>query len=47
VVSLRYGSELDYSEIAAILGIREAAVRTRLWRALGNLRLILRRRESC
>jgi RNA polymerase sigma-70 factor (ECF subfamily) len=46
VVSLRYGSELDYREIAEILGIREAAVRTRLWRALGNLRLILRGRES-
>ena len=38
VVSLRYGSELEYAEIAAILGIREAAVRTRLWRALGRLR---------
>jgi RNA polymerase sigma-70 factor (ECF subfamily) len=38
VVSLRYASELEYSEIASILGIREAAVRTRLWRALGRLR---------
>jgi RNA polymerase sigma factor (sigma-70 family) len=38
VVSLRYGSELEYAEIAAILGIRETAVRTRLWRALGRLR---------
>jgi RNA polymerase sigma factor (sigma-70 family) len=38
VVSLRYGSELEYAEIASILGIREPAVRTRLWRALGRLR---------
>jgi RNA polymerase sigma factor (sigma-70 family) len=38
VVSLRYASELEYPEIAGILGIREAAVRTRLWRALGRLR---------
>ncbi len=46
VVSLRYGSGLDYDEIAAILGIRGAAVRTRLWRALGKLRVILGRRGS-
>lgn len=43
VVSLRYASELEYGEIAAILGIREAAVRTRLWRALGRLRGALTR----
>ena len=43
VVSLRYASELEYSEIAGILGIREAAVRTRLWRALGRLREALAR----
>ena len=43
VVSLRYGSELEYPEIAGILGIREAAVRTRLWRALGRLREVLAR----
>ncbi len=43
VVSLRYASELEYPEIAAILGIREAAVRTRLWRALGRLREALNR----
>jgi DNA-directed RNA polymerase specialized sigma24 family protein len=42
-VSLRYASELEYSEIAGILGIREAAVRTRLWRALGRLREVLAR----
>jgi len=43
VVSLRYASELEYAEMAAILGIREAAVRTRLWRALGRLRKALAR----
>jgi RNA polymerase sigma-70 factor, ECF subfamily len=43
VVSLRYASELEYSEIAGILGIRETAVRTRLWRALGRLREALAR----
>lgn len=43
VVSLRYASELEYPEIAGILGIREAAVRTRLWRALGRLREALAR----
>jgi RNA polymerase sigma-70 factor (ECF subfamily) len=43
VVSLRYASELEYPEIAGILGIREAAVRTRLWRALGRLREVLAR----
>jgi RNA polymerase sigma-70 factor (ECF subfamily) len=43
VVSLRYGSELEYAEMAEILGIREPAVRTRLWRALGRLREALAR----
>lgn len=38
IVSLRYGSDLDTSAVAEVLGIREAAVRTRLWRALGRLR---------
>jgi RNA polymerase sigma-70 factor, ECF subfamily len=38
VVSLRYGSDLEYAEIAGVLGIREGAVRTRLWRALSRLR---------
>jgi len=46
VIGLRYGSELDYAEIAAVLGIREPAVRTRLWRALTNLRRIMGRRET-
>ncbi|MDX2193787.1 MAG: sigma-70 family RNA polymerase sigma factor [Gemmatimonadales bacterium] len=38
LVSLRYGSELSPTEIATLLGLREAVVRTRLWRALGRLR---------
>jgi RNA polymerase sigma-70 factor (ECF subfamily) len=38
LVSLRYGSGLSSAEAADVLGIREAAVRTRLWRALARLR---------
>jgi RNA polymerase sigma-70 factor (ECF subfamily) len=38
LISLRYGSGLEYAEIAQVLGIRESAVRTRLWRALTRLR---------
>ena len=38
IVGLRYGSELDNAAIAAVLGIGESGVRTRLWRALGRLR---------
>lgn len=41
VVSLRYGSGLETAAVAEVLGIREAAVRTRLWRALGRLRHLL------
>ncbi|HXG45294.1 MAG TPA: sigma-70 family RNA polymerase sigma factor [Gemmatimonadales bacterium] len=41
IVSLRYGSELDTAQVAALLGLRESAVRTRLWRALGRLRALL------
>ena len=41
VVSLRYGSGLETAEVAEVLGIKEAAVRTRLWRALGRLRDLL------
>ncbi len=41
IISLRYGSGLDTAEVAEILGVREAAVRTRLWRALDRLRVIL------
>lgn len=38
LVGLRYGSGLDTAEVAAILGVSEGTVRTRLWRALGRLR---------
>jgi RNA polymerase sigma-70 factor (ECF subfamily) len=41
LIGLRYGSGLDTAEVAEILGLREAAVRTRLWRALGRLRRVL------
>jgi RNA polymerase sigma-70 factor (ECF subfamily) len=41
LISLRYGSGLENSEVAEVLGIREAAVRTRLWRALERLRSIV------
>jgi RNA polymerase sigma-70 factor (ECF subfamily) len=38
LIGLRYGSELDTAEMAAVLGVAEGTVRTRLWRALGRLR---------
>jgi RNA polymerase sigma-70 factor (ECF subfamily) len=38
LIGLRYGSDLDTTEIAAVLGIREGAVRSRLWRAMSRLR---------
>ena len=41
LVSLRYGSGLSTAEVAEVLGVREPAVRTRLWRALGRLRKVL------
>ena len=41
IISLRYGSGLETSEMADMLGLRESAVRTRLWRALGRLRVVL------
>ncbi len=41
IITLRYGSGLDTGEVAEILGLRETAVRTRLWRALDRLRGIL------
>lgn len=41
LVGLRYGSELSTAEIAELLGLREPVVRTRLWRALGRLRVAL------
>jgi RNA polymerase sigma-70 factor, ECF subfamily len=41
LISLRYASELGFAKIAAVLGMGEAAVRTRLWRALARLRAIV------
>jgi RNA polymerase sigma-70 factor (ECF subfamily) len=41
IISLRYGSGLETAEIADVLGIREPAVRTRLWRALARLREVM------
>lgn len=41
IISLRYGSGLETAEVAEILGVREAVVRTRLWRALERLRAIM------
>jgi RNA polymerase sigma-70 factor (ECF subfamily) len=38
LISLRYGCGLEYSAIAEVLGVREATIRTRLWRALARLR---------
>jgi RNA polymerase sigma-70 factor (ECF subfamily) len=38
LVGLRYGSGLDTTEVAQILGISEGSVRTRLWRVLIRLR---------
>lgn len=41
IVSLRYGSGLNGREVAQLLGISEANVRTRLWRALKRLKAAL------
>jgi RNA polymerase sigma factor (sigma-70 family) len=41
VISLRYGSGMDTAAVAEVLGLREPAVRTRLWRALARLRVIM------
>lgn len=41
IISLRFGSGLDTQAVAEILGLRESAVRTRLWRALTRLRGLL------
>jgi RNA polymerase sigma-70 factor (ECF subfamily) len=43
LIGLRYGSGLDTTEVAQILGISEGGVRTRLWRALNRLRGALAR----
>jgi RNA polymerase sigma-70 factor (ECF subfamily) len=42
LIGLRYGSELDTTEIAQTLGLSEGNVRTRLWRVLGRLRGVLK-----
>lgn len=42
LIGLRYGSGLDAAEMAAILGISEGNVRTRLWRVLERLRKVVR-----
>jgi len=42
IIGLRYGSGLDSREVAELLGVAEAAARTRLWRALARLREVLR-----
>jgi len=42
LIGLRYGSGLSTAEVGDVLGLREPAVRTRLWRALRRLREILR-----
>ncbi|HTO74005.1 MAG TPA: sigma-70 family RNA polymerase sigma factor [Gemmatimonadales bacterium] len=41
LIGLRYGSDLETSEIASLLGVQESAVRTRLWRALKRLRGVM------
>lgn len=41
LVSLRYGGGFSTAEVAEVLKVREAVVRTRLWRALGRLRKVL------
>ena len=43
VIALSYGSELSTSDVGAILGVSDTAVRMRLWRALTRLRAILAR----
>jgi RNA polymerase sigma-70 factor (ECF subfamily) len=45
LISLRYGSELEFAKIAEVLGMREATVRTRLWRALTRLRELVGEKE--
>jgi RNA polymerase sigma factor (sigma-70 family) len=41
LLSLRYGSDLSAAEIGDLIGAREAAVRTRVWRALARLRKVV------
>jgi RNA polymerase sigma-70 factor (ECF subfamily) len=46
LISLRYGCGLENAEVAEMLGVREAVVRTRLWRALDRLREVMREEEA-
>lgn len=41
IIGLRYGSGMDTAQVAELLGMKESAVRTRLWRALARLRRVL------
>lgn len=41
LLSLRYGSDMSAAEIGQVVGAREAAVRTRVWRALARLRKVV------
>lgn len=46
IISLRYGSGMDTAAVAEVLGLRESAVRTRLWRALTRLRSLMEEAEA-
>ncbi len=46
IISLRYGSAMDTAAVAEVLGLRESAVRTRLWRALTRLRTLMEGAEA-
>ena len=46
LLALRYGSGMTTAEIADVLTVREAAVRTRLWRAMGRLRHLLEKEDQ-
>jgi RNA polymerase sigma-70 factor (ECF subfamily) len=41
LIALRYGSEMTTAQMSEVLGVREAVLRTRLWRAMGRLRALL------
>lgn len=41
LIALRYGSEMTTAQMSDVLGVREATLRTRLWRAMGRLRQLL------
>ena len=41
LIGLRYGSEMEPSEIGTLMGLTDSVVRTRLWRALKRLRTAL------